>query len=82
MVISGESKIRPYDEQGMYIRDILDHWSLAYNLTRDKRLQLKLRGYPTGRKLTINREHPVIGGVSLLYQKSFNSWKMLFRKSQ
>ena len=82
LVISGESKIRPYDEQGMYIRDILDHWSLAYNLTRDKRLQLKLRGYPTGRNLTINREHPVIGGVSLLYQKSFNSWKMLFRKSQ
>ena len=82
LVISGESKIKLYDEQAMYFRDILDAWSLTYHLTSDKRIQIKLCGYPTGKKLNINLSKPIVGGISLLYKNSFNSWKLFFGRRE
>lgn len=80
LVIASESKIKLYDKEAMYFRDILDTFSLAYTLTKDKRVQIKLRGYPTGKKLNMNLANPIIGGISVLYLNSSNRLKTLFWK--
>lgn len=80
LIIASESKIKLYDKEAMYFRDMLDTFSLAYNLTEDKRIQIKLRGYPKGKKLNMNLANPIIGGISVLHQNSSNSLKKLLRK--
>ena len=81
LVMSVESKIKPYDDQEIYFKDILDTLSIAYNLTNDKRIWIKFRGYPTGKRLNMNVSNPTIGGISFIYQNSFNNWKNFFWKS-
>ena len=65
----------------IYFKDILDTWSIAYNLTNDKKIWIKFRGYPTGKRLNMNVSNPTIGGISFIYQNSFNNWKNFFWKS-